>query len=1790
MKNLHFSLLTYALLIAIIWSCSQSGSVKLIETNFDKEVKIDQNLRFTFDKPLVGDTLFNFWDSVQYIKFEPEIKGRFKWISEGELIFSPANYMHPATAYKAMLTHKLTNPSGSSFTEENVINFNTPLLETELINAFWFASNNQQTRIHLDLNFNYKVNSNDILKNITIKVNDVVQKAELIASSDKSVAKIFLPNIDAEDLTYKIDIEVAAGIMPLNGNIKTKEKTTRSLSLKSPYSVSVQDIVAEHNGVEGTLSIDISQEADDAAKKFIAISPKVDYDIKHTETGLRITSEDFDLRKKYAVTIKKGLKGKYGGSLKRDYKKDISFGKLRPEIKFVNQKSEYLSGNGSKNIEVKIINVENVDITVTKLYENNILSFMSNKRYNYDYDAYTYDYYSLDQKGDVVFQKKIVAKDLPKKGNSRVLNLSIEDKIKDYNGIYVVKVSSNEKYWLKDSKVISISDIGLVAKEGENSVTVFANSIKTTSPISGAEISFIGRNNQKIGSATTDIEGVAVFNKPTNMPNGFATAMITAQKHDDYNFMNFGSAKVNTSKFDIGGRRENLSGFDVFLYGDRDIYRPGETMYLSGIVRNNKWESPGNIPVIVKIRTPDGQELKTIKKTLNNEGAFETSLQFSSAARTGSYSIQVYTTNDVFLTSKSIKVEEFIPDRIKVEVTLAKDKIDINESIEVNAKATNFFGPPAADRNYEFSISTRRKYFYAREYSDYNFSIEGTNTYFRNIFSDGKTDENGEASYLYQLASEYKNMGLVQADIYTTVFDETGRPVNRKNTLQVSTQDVYFGIASDKYYAATNSEIKFPLIALDVDKKSLKDVKARLKLIKHDYKTVLSRSGGYFRYNSEKIEKVIDDKEIIINGTDEFYSYVPELSGRYELRISAPGVNTYVSKYFYAYGWGGTSNTSFEVNSEGQIDIQLDKDKYEVGETANVILKAPFSGKVLVTVEGDDVIQHFYVQTDKRATSFPLEITDAFVPNVYITATLFKPHEQSDLPLTVAHGMAPVLVENPNNKLPLSISAESTSRSKVKQKVSIKSAPNTSVTLAVVDEGILQLTQYGTPNPYNFFYRKKALGVSSYDIYPFLFPEIEIINGRIGGGDAMRSELAKRVNPLTNKRVKLVSFWSGILQTDDSGNAEFDMNIPQFSGDLRIMAVAYKDNKFASASENMKVADPVVISVALPRFFSPGDTVQVPVIISNTTEKSTNCKTKLNVSGAVNIVGSSSESVKINGNSEGQVVYQVAAKKEIAQANITVDVNALNESFKHSTDITVRPASPLQKISGSGIVKAGENQAVSLADDNFLKSSVRRKLIVSNSPMVEFSKDLDYLVRYPHGCVEQTISAAFPQLYFQDLTREILNYEGENPNPNYNITEAIKKLQLMQLYNGALTYWPNRGYESWWGSAYGAHFLHEASQVGFEVEDKMVSLLQNYLITKLKSKETFSYYFNTNERKEIANKEIPYSLYVLALTGKPQRSTMNYYKNNKHLLSLDGKYLLAAAYKLIGDDKKFKEVLPTSFSGEKSKRVFGGSFYSYVRDEALALNVLLEVDPDNPQIPLMVKHLTQALKGRRYLNTQERVFSFLALGKIAKLNAGNTVIATIKSGGKIAGKFDKKTITLSSKELGNKEVSIETKGEGNLYYFWETEGISTDGSYREEDSFLKVRKTFYNRNGKKITSNKFKQNDLIVVQLSLRTLNGARAENVAMTDVLPAGFEIENPRISEVPGTQWIKGASRSAYSDIRDDRITFFVDAYGSGRSYYYIVRAVSKGTFQMGPVGADAMYDGEYHSYSGGGTVVIE
>ncbi|MBN2215007.1 MAG: alpha-2-macroglobulin family protein [Bacteroidales bacterium] len=1788
-----------ALLTAVLlFSCSKQNVVRVISTSFEEEVELTAPLKFRFNRDIVPDSLVNRRLTDELIKIEPDVAGKALWINTDELVFVPDIGYSPATSYKVSLTGNITRyRKRLQLKGRNEYEFHTPYLKLENQHIYWTAdeSTGSQILACLSLTFNYPVHPAEVFSRL--EVNSDGSPLSIHPLSDEALNEtVFqLENLKPEDKDLNVTFILNKGLLPQNGNIALDKNIRTDLILNSPFRLNISDLSADHDGMTGQITVNTSQKVDAGKlRKYLSIVPSVRFDLEVFRNYFIIRSSEFDAALKYTVKIAKDLPGQLGGVLKYDYEQDVSFGKLQPAIKFIDRKGMYVSAKGSKEVEIAIISIPKIRFRVIKVYENNIIQFLSSGNYYYGDDYYEdyyyeYGYSSSESLGDVIIDKTIETNDLKRLGNSRILKFDFEDRLKNYKGIYQIEAVSDEQSWIRAKRVISISDIGLIVKKGKGNISVFANSLISANPINDAGITVIGRNNQVLATLRTNPDGYARYDYSELPAPGFEPALITAKAGDDYNHIYLQQAGINTSGFDVGGKYENPSGLEAFIYGERELYRPGEIINLSAIIRDFKWGIPGQIPVILKIITPNGKTLKTIRKVLDEEGSFEASIQTMPSALTGSYSAQLFTSNEVLIGSKVIMLEEFVPDRIKVDVGLNKDELKPDEELEVSITAVNFFGPPAANRNYEVELTTGMTYFYPKENRDYHYNLHNTETYFERILRESRTDDEGKATERFLIPGSYRDMGLLQSDMYVTVFDETGRPVHRRKTVKIYTQHVFYGVKYSSYYARTGKPVVVPLIAADKEGKALDNITAEVKLVRIEYKTVLSRSGDYYRYRSEQVERVLETKKIVLNGTSVNYTFTPDLNGRYQVRVSRPGAKSYVMLSFWAYGYGGmTRYSSFQVDNEGRIDIELDKERYSAGDKAKVLLKAPFSGKILVTVENDNMIRYFYSQSDKRVASFELDIPGDYVPNVYITATLFKPHAESDLPLTVAHGFAPVMVEDPANRLPLSVEAADKSRSGTKQKIKIKSSPNTPVTIAVVDNGILQVTGYQTPDPYGFFYAKRALAVSSFDIYPYLFPEIGSAVSQ-AGGDEMGLE--KRINPLTSKRIKLVSYWSGIIKTNSNGIAEYEIEIPQFSGELRLMAIAYKGKAFAASEKAMKVADPVVISTALPRFISPKDSVVVPVVITNTTGKATGCSVSLKVSGPLQITGEKVRNISLNPNAEKEVLFRIFAKSEIGAGKIEVEAKALNETFLNTTDITIRPASPLLKENGSRVIQTGKTTKISMDSRKFIPSSLDYKLVVSKSPMVQFNNSLMYLVRYPYGCIEQTVSGAFPQLYFTDLARLLLEDAGEeDPNPAYNVQSAIERIRAMQLYSGALTFWPGGGTETWWGSVYAAHFLLEAQKAGYDVEQKMLDLLYKYLRMRLKKREFITYFYNYNQKRQIVPKEVAYSLYVLALAGKADISSMNYHKSNLQDLSLDSKYLLAAAYALTGDKEKYKQILPVVFEGEKANKSFGGSFYSYLRDEAIALNVLLEIDPQNPQIGIMARHVSEELRTQRYLNTQERTFGYLAMGKLARIAGETDVKVTVKSGGKVVGKMDNNTVRFDTKQLGETDIILESEGNGQFYCYWEIEGISTDGSYLEEDSYIEVRKKFYDRYGGVISTNRFEQNDLVLVEIAISSMTSQYVENVAITDILPAGFEIENPRLTELPsGMRYPNRRSHAEYMDVRDDRINLFVTASPSVRYYYYLVRAVSPGVFQMGPVGADAMYNGEYHSYNGAGVIRI-
>lgn len=1805
MKRISFLI---ALLALVFISCRRN-QVNLVQRNFGEEVEQQQNLVFTFDKALAPDSLLGGWDSTEYVRFEPKVDGKFRWNTAQELVFSPSSGFAPSTDYTATVTDAVLKLNGqfSSVGEPKSYPFHSPYLKMSGANGYWVVSDVQAGRAALSIgvDFNYPVDPTAVPPLLKLKLGDREVGYEMRTQAPSASLQLLVDGIERTSIgDLSLNLNLLKGLPIHNGKFKTREDQQLSIAIPDPDELEITQAVPETEGMESRIRLFTTQAVDpESIDQSVTVDPQVPFTSAVTQGGFLLNG-NFQSGTAYTVSVSTELRGMLGGSLKETYKTTVTMGAIEPAIAFVSQKGVYLSSAGSRNLGVRISSITKVQVTVWKVYENNILHYLRSGRYSdYWYDeegnyastgSFVYNTYEVGAYADKVYDRQVETRDLAKQGSINLLNLSFDD-LGAQKGIYLVSIASTDDRWINATKLVALSDVGMIVKHSDNELVVFANSIRTADPVHGAQVTLISSNNQVVGTAKTDRDGIARFSNLRNLLGNFVPAMVTVRNEGDFNYLHFNDARVNTARYDVGGRRTNATGQFAFLYGDRDLYRPGETVHLNTVVRDESWKPVADVPVKVRLVQPNGKEFRMVRGQLSRQGSFAADIPVPEAAMTGRYHAEVYTANDVLIAGSDIQIEEFMPDRIDVKVKLSKPSVRSEDSLAVDITALNFFGPPAANRRYEVEFSVVRKVFRPKGFDGYDFTVKTENgaALLSNDVHEGMTDAEGKASVRFPAHPDWQDEGLLQGNAYVTVTDENGRPVNRAEAFPIHTQDVYFGVKLSEYYLNRGERFRIPMTAVNPEGKAV-TAAARVQVIRYDWYSAIEREeyGSRYRYISHKKERVVFDQTVTMPAAGYDFVYTPAESGEYELRVSRPGAERGVSKNFYAFGWGYTTNTSFEVNTEGQVDMQADQDEYKVGDKARILFKTPFNGKLLVTIETDRLIEHRYLSTDKKGAVLEIPIRQELLPNFYVSATLFRPLDEGTIPLTVAHGFLPVRVSQPSTRLPVSIIAAASSRSKSNQRITVRSAPkqDIEVTLAVVDEGILSVSGYETPDPHAFFYQKKALGVNAYDVYPFLLPDLALRRTSVGGDADYAKRMGKRNNPLGNKRVKLVAAWSGILKTDSRGEASYTLDVPQFSGDLRVMACAYKDQAFGSAEHHMKVADPVVISTGLPRFLSPRDTVLVPVTLSNTTKQAQRVTVTLSKTGPLAFVGEVTQEVSLPAQGEGRVLVPLYANASTGEGSVTVSVRASGETFTDVTDITVRPPATFERRSGAGEVKT--RAQFSLAND-FVPGSAEATLLVSRNPLVQFTKPLNYLIEYPYGCVEQTTSSAFPQLYYADLIRNMKFKGTGGQNPAFNVQEAIRKLQGMQLFNGGLAYWPGGDEESWWSTVYALHFLSEARKAGYDVNGEVIRKGMAYIAMKVKGhpvEKDYAYDNGSGQTlvRNIYAKENFYSLFVLALYGKADLASMNFFKANPAMMALDSRYLLAAAYLAVGDRAGYQSVLPPAFTGEQSKQVLSGSFYSYLRDEALALNVLLDVDPDNPQIPVMLRHLSQQVNSESWINTQEAAFSFLAFGKYMRRLPAVSPTAIVRINGKEAGAFSGDDLTLT-KGLAGSNVEIEVKGQGPVFYFWQLDGLPVSATNKEGDQYLQVRRRILNRAGQPVNLNAIRQGELLVVDVTLTSLERSTVENVVITDLLPAGFEIENPRLNEAREMPWIKDAATPDYFDVRDDRIHFFTDAGNQPRHFYYVVRAVSPGTYMLGSVGADAMYDGSYHSYSGSGSVRI-
>jgi len=1791
------NILLLIIVLTLIKGCGPSNTVKVDSFTPTGEIEKLTNFIVEFSEDLAPPDLQGKWLDEEFITFSPALSGKFKWTSDNTLVFSPDSPLDPIQDYTATINKQVLFNSNFS-PDFDTYEFHTPYFDVIKADFFWTNIPHQSYKLSVqaNLHFNYPVEPQSLKDFLEIKrAGTVLKDFQIVTEQAADVIAINFGEVEQTDKEQTFLIKVKENFVSVIGKEGLQEARSFESTLPPITKLAITNVSSGFDGNTGWIEVSTTQTVDeDQLESYVSTDPRKRLHFFISENQFRLET-DLDNVQTVDLKIKKGLPGLYGGELEFDFEQTVSMVNVNPSINFTDKKGRYLMLSGEENLKVNAVNIEEAEIEVSQVFKNNLLHFLNQYSYTYYQDEY-YGYYPTYYVGDygkTLYTEKVKLSEGKNWLKSFTVNLNKALNQK-YKGIYTVTVRSAEERWRNDSKMIAISDLGIISKLANDEIYVFINTISSTEPVAEAEVSIISTNNQIILTGKTDKDGVAHFNDVKMNTEGFYPRLVVVEKDGDFNYIDLQETLIETSRYDVGGITQYAEDFNTFIYSPRNIYRPGEEVHLSAIVRNDKIKVVKDIPVITKIITPTGKVFDEFKQELNEQGSFEVSFTLPNYAQTGGYRAELFTGSKQLIGSYNFSIEEFVPDKIRVLLATDKEKTKPGKKVLVNVNAEFLFGGKASGLQYEADIQLKHRGFYSKNHSGYYFTNSSiVNSNVDNTLLDGKLDDQGNAVIEYEVPQDVKSSGIASINAYVSVFDLTGRTVTRTVSVDVYPKDYFIGIKSTDYYFGVNENLTFNLVAVNPDDKIIKDFKAKAKLVRYEWQTVLKKdySGNYY-YASEQKELNEWEKNIDISGETPF-KFAVSKSGKYELRIFKKDSEDYQKKVFYAYGWGSSTAASFEVDKEGRIDIVLDKEEYQPGEKAKLLFTCPFSGKLLITLERNNVHSYQYVNVENKSAEIEIPLDDNHMPNVYVTATLFKKHNKDNsVPFLVGHGFASMRVVKSKNKLPVTITAPEKIKPKTTQQILIKTEPQKDiyVTVAAVDEGILQITNFITPDPYKYMYAKRPLMVNSYDLYKLLLPEIVSESSFPGGGDMMEEQLEKRTNPITVKRFKLLSYWSGIKKTNSSGEVIVSLNIPQFNGDVRLMAVAYTDSRFGSAEEHIKVADDLIIEPQVPRFLAVNDSLVTPVTVINTTNKVANIDISVNVEGPLKVTSSKKKTLKIKPNSTSVAVFGIEATEEVGAGKIVFKTSGF-ATIKEEIDIAIRPISPLVVETGSGTIKAGNEIKIDIPK-NFLKGTQTTSLTISKFPAVKFAKQLKYLVGYPHGCIEQTVSKLFPQLYFEDLAKLVAPEYYKTSNPVYYVKEGIRKIESMQLYDGSIAYWQGGIYVNWWGSVYAAHFLLEAKKGEYDVSENVLKKLLKYISKKAKERSTFDYITSSQTGRtvhKIANKEIIYSLYVLALAGEGDIATMNYYKARPHLVSADMRYMLAGSYALMGRWNSYYEVVPSSYEPVHPVRLTGGSFDSDIRANAIMLNVLLEVEPANKQVPVIIKYL--AKNSNFMYSTQERSFAFLALGKAASLNADANVSIDIIVDGNNLNKFTGKDLTVTDEKLNGANVTLKAAGNGEVYYFWNAEGVKVNEKVKEEDSYLQIRRTYFGyKTGRKIVDNKFYQGELIVCKIELTGFERG-AENIIISDLIPAGFEIENPRLNPATELTWApKYPLRVDYMDIRDDRLLLFTNlSRNKINEFYYLLRVVNQGTYQLPVIGAEAMYDQEYHSYHGAGVIKV-
>lgn len=1519
----------------------------------------------------------------------------------------------------------------------------------------------------------------------------------------------------------------------------------------------------------------------------------------------------------YVVELKPGLLAADGRTLGHAVKRQVYSGNLPAAVGFASQGS-VLPARGTRGLPLVSMNVHDADVQFFRVHDDALSDLFcayprNGHRDSYELDHDVNDYNNCIEGGEQRSKLPITQIADPVYANHYTLGgepnertvtyLPVQD-IKELSkpGVYMAVVKAGGTFQGGyDTATFFVSDLGLHLRVYRDNVLLHVASLRDGSPVGGVDVEILDAQGHSKLKAGTGTDGNALIAYKVK-----ASDVLVARHGQDVSVLPFNKPALDVSNFDISGRRE--APFEVYAWSGRDLYRPGETLRVSALLRDYDGKLMKPQSLFVRVKQPDGRTL--VEKELKPQQLdyFELSQVIPADAPTGLWQLEfrLDPASNETVQAFPFHVEEFLPERLKVELSSPQAQLAPGEPLKLKVASSYLYGAPAAGNRFTAKLLVAPEVHPVASMQDTWFGnplVELPKS--ADNIVDAKLDAQGALAQDVPLPDDVKPVAPLAVTLSGSVYESGGRAVTRLLKRTYWPADALVGVRplfDPEQGAESESTVGFEIVRANAAGKRLAGahLKVRLQRELRDFYWLYEQNGGWKSDANQRLQ-LIDEKDVDVAAGQSAHVEFPVQWGNYRLEVYDPATKlTTVFPFFAGYSWDD-ENLGKEARPD-KVKLQLDKARYHAGDTMKVTVTPPHDGPGVLLVESDHLLYTKNIEA-KAGSTFEIPVTQDWERHdVYVTALVFRGGEADEHTTPArAVGIEYVAMDRNDRRIPLKLEAPAMMRPGNPLDVNVQASGlagrKTYVTLSAVDQGVLNITDYPVPDAWAWMFAKRALGIDAYDLYSRIIEAMDGAQGKLRyGGDMSGKALPKatRLNP----KVQIVDLFAGPVAFDAQGRATLHVDVPDFNGSLRLAALAYSDSRYGNAEGNVTVRAPLVVEPSTPRVMAAGDKAVISLDLKNLSGKDGTAKVTVTGGGLIK-VDKAAQSVALKDGAGATLQMPVTAEAGAAVATVDIHAQLNDYQVNRHFEFAVRPAWPEIVRTTPLALEAGKPEhfgAAAIA--GLLPVTVHARLTLSTLPPLPYGAALRGILDYPYGCIEQTTSKGYAALILDGATARALGGPVMSDAVRKAAVEAaLSRIASFQASNGHFSFWGGSSPIETFMTPYVVDFMLDARDAGFAVpQDVLQKALQRLNDDLLAGGHP---YYGSEYHDHLRIADEAYSGFVLARVNRAPLGTLRAIFDNERQKLVAPLPLVhfAIAFKLMGDNERAQKALAEAFAWNKERPWYVGDYGSELRDLALMVALTHDYGMSKPEYDARlvdwarnasahVRQRQQQDKNYRwswsYLSTQEQA----AIARVAAAFDAKSK-APLAASMIVAGKRETAPDSrVWSRELSAADldagVSVQPTGPAPIFATLDVAGIPNSAP-APDDSQIDVRRSYFTTDGKPWNGTQLKEGDTLIVELDIE----ARMDipDALVTDLLPGGLEVENLNLGGAQ--QWagvvIDGinldqhdaAAQVLHEEYRDDRYAAALNlSRGDAAHVFYLVRAVTPGTYTVPPPLVEDMY----------------